>query len=81
MPTKEEDSPTFARKKNKAEQDIINGTIIGDIKILMIKALYGMYFELNPNAARVPNRVAPIVAKRAIIKLFLNANPQGFFVP
>ena len=66
--------------KNIAKPEIINGTIIGDIKILMIKALYGMYFELNPNAARVPNTVAPIVAKRAIIKLFLNANPQGFFV-
>ena len=32
-------NPTFAKKKNSADPDIINGTIIGEIKILIIKAL------------------------------------------
>ena len=81
IPIKEEDNPTLAKKKNRAEPDIINGTIIGDIKMLITKALYGIYFELNPSAARVPKIVAPIVEKKAIIKLFLNASPHGFFVP
>ena len=35
----------------------------------------------NPKAATVPNRTEPNVAKIAIIKLFLAARPQGFFVP
>ena len=32
-------------------------------------------------AATVPKRTEPIVAKIAIIKLFLAAKPQGFLVP
>ena len=39
IPINEEDNPTFAKKKNSADPDIINGTIIGEIRILIIKAL------------------------------------------
>ena len=55
--------------------------IIGEIKRLIIAALYGIYFELNPRAANVPIAVAPIVAKKPINKLLRKAKPQGFFVP
>ena len=47
----------------------------------MNAALYGMYLLLKPNAATVPSTVDPIVAKKAMIKLFLVASPQGFLVP
>ena len=40
-----------------------------------------MCLLLNPNAATVPKRTEPIVAKIAIIKLFLAAKPHGFLVP
>ena len=39
-----------------------------------------MCLLLKPRAATVPKRTEPIVAKIAMIKLFLAANPQGFFV-
>ena len=35
--------------------------------MLIISALYGMYLELRPSAARVPRAVAPIVANIPII--------------
>jgi hypothetical protein len=40
-----------------------------------------MCLLLKPKAATVPRIVDPIVAKKAIIKLFLVAKPQGFLVP
>ena len=40
-----------------------------------------MCLLLKPKAATVPSITEPIVAKIAIIKLFLAANPQGFLVP
>ena len=73
--------PTFAMKKNIAVPEIIKGTIMGEISKAMNAALYGMYLLLKPNAATVPRTVDPIVAKKAIIKLFLVASPQGFLVP
>ena len=73
--------PTFAIKKNIATPEIISGTIIGEIKIAIIKPLYGICLLLKPNAARVPKIIDPKVANIAIIKLFLAANPHGFFVP
>jgi hypothetical protein len=39
MPSIEEDKPIFAKKKNSAEPDIINGTTIGEINMLIISAL------------------------------------------
>ena len=47
----------------------------------MNAALYGICLLLKPSAATVPNIVDPIVAKKAIIKLFLVARPHGFLVP
>ena len=41
---------------------IISGAIIGEIKIAIIKPLYGMCGLLNPNAANVPKAVAITVA-------------------
>ena len=73
--------PTFAMKKNIAVPEIIKGTIMGEISKAMNAALYGMYLLLKPNAATVPRTVDPIVAKKAIIKLFLVASPHGFLVP
>ena len=73
--------PAFAIKKNIATPEIIKGTIIGEISIAMIMPLYGMCLLLNPKAATVPSNTDPIVAKIAIIKLFLAAKPHGFFVP
>ena len=81
MPGKLEDRPTSDKKKNNAEPDIIKGTIIGDIKTPIISPLYGINRLLKPKAAKVPNAVAPNVAKKAIIILFLKAKPHGFFVP
>ena len=40
-----------------------------------------MCLLLNPTAARVPISTEPIVAKKAIIKLFFAAKPHGFLVP
>ena len=73
--------PTFAMKKKIATPEIINGTIIGEIKVAIIIPLYGICLLLNPNAATVPRRTAPIVANIAIKKLFFAASPHGFFVP
>ena len=47
----------------------------------MKAALYGICLLLKPSAATVPSIVDPIVAKKAIIILFLAANPHGFLVP
>jgi hypothetical protein len=65
--------PALAIKKNIATPEIIKGTIIGEINIAIIKPLYGMCLLLNPNAATVPSKTEPIVAKIAIIKLFLGS--------
>ena len=73
--------PTFAIKKKIAVPDIIRGTIIGEINKAIKAALYGMCLLLKPKAATVPRIVDPIVAKKAIIKLFFVASPHGFFVP
>ena len=48
--------------------EIINGTIIGDIKMAIITRFAGTWLWLNPIAARVPNDTEIIVAKGAIIK-------------
>ncbi len=56
-------------------------TIIGEINTAIINPLYGICLLLNPKAATVPSITDPIVAKIAMIKLFLAANPHGFFVP
>ena len=73
--------PTFAIKKKIATPDIINGTIIGEIKTAIIKPLYGMCLLLSPRAASVPKIIDPIVANIAMIKLFFAASPHGFLVP
>ena len=73
--------PALAMKKNIATPEIINGTIIGEMSTAMINPLYGICLLLNPNAATVPSKTEPIVAKIAIIKLFLAAKPHGFLVP
>ena len=39
IPSIEEDKPIFAKKKKSAEPDIINGTTIGEINMLIISAL------------------------------------------
>ncbi len=64
-PVNDEANPTLASEKKIAEPEIIRGIIIGEIRILMINDLYGIYLLLNPNAAIVPKVVAPIVAKNA----------------
>jgi hypothetical protein len=40
-----------------------------------------MCLLLKPTAASVPISTDPMVAKKAIIKLFFAAKPHGFFVP
>ena len=74
-------SPAFAIKKKIATPEMINGTIIGEIKVAIINPLYGICLLLNPNAATVPKITEPSVANIAIIKLFFAARPHGFFVP
>ena len=81
MAEKVDARPALAKKKYKADPEIIKGTIIGEINMLIIKPLYGIKRLLNPNAAKVPNAVAPNVEKKAINRLFLKASPHGFFVP
>jgi hypothetical protein len=78
IPVNVADNPTFAIKKNIAVPDIINGTIIGEINNAMNAALYGICLLLKPKAATVPRIVEPIVAKKAMIKLFFVASPHGF---
>ena len=56
--------------------EMINGTIMGEIRIAMIKDLNGISARLKPKAAMVPSVVEIIVAKTAIIKLFLTAPCQ-----
>ena len=73
--------PALAIKKNIATPEMISGTIIGEISIAIINPLYGICLLLNPKAATVPSKTEPIVAKIAIIKLFLAARPHGFLVP
>ena len=73
--------PAFAMKKNIATPEIINGTIIGEIRVAIIIPLYGICLLLKPNAANVPKIIDPIVANIAIIKLFFAASPHGFLVP
>ena len=73
--------PTYAMKKKIATPEIIRGTIIGDIKVAIIRPLYGICLLLKPRAAKVPSIIDPIVANIAMIKLFFAANPHGFFVP
>ena len=73
--------PALAIKKKIATPEIIKGTIIGEIKVAIIKPLNGICLLLNPNAATVPKRTDPSVANIAIMKLFFAAKPHGFFVP
>ena len=74
-------NPIFAMKKKIATPEIIRGTIIGEIKVAIIKPLNGICLLLNPKAATVPKITDPIVANTAMIKLFFAASPQGFLVP
>jgi len=50
---------------------IISGTIIGEISRLIKGTRNGVWGRLNPQAARVPKKVAKMVAKKPIIMLFL----------
>ena len=47
------------------------GTIIGEMRRLMIGSRHGMCGRLRPSAARVPSRVASKVAETPMTKLFL----------
>ena len=65
IPGKVAANPSFAREKKIAEPEIIRGIIIGEIRMLIINCLYGIYRLLRPKAATVPRIVAPIVEKNA----------------
>ena len=56
--------------------EMISGTTIGEINKPIIVVLNGKSGLLNPSAARVPRKVAMIVEKNAIMKLFLIAPRQ-----
>ena len=55
---------------------MIRGTIIGEIKRLIINVLYGICSLERPKAATVPKNVEIIVAKKAIINEFFTAPCQ-----
>ena len=57
-------------KKKIATPEIINGTIIGEIRIDIIRALKGICGLLKPKAAKVPRIVATRVDIPPIKKLF-----------
>lgn len=50
--------------------EIIMGTIIGDIRTLIMVTRKGVYGRLSPHAPKVPNVVANIVEKIPMMKLF-----------
>jgi hypothetical protein len=52
--------------------EMINGTIIGEIRTPITADLYGICGWLRPSAAVVPRIVAKIVDAIAIMKLFLS---------
>ncbi len=56
--------------------EMINGTIIGEIRIAMTVDLYGICDRLSPSAPMVPSVVAISVANTAMKKLFLTAPCQ-----
>ena len=51
--------------------EMISGTIIGEIRMLMISARCGMWARDSPRAASVPRKVASRVEAMATRKLFL----------
>mgnify|MGYP003330844000 CR=1 FL=1 len=59
---------------------MIRGTIIGEIKRLMIRVRYGICGRESPREARVPRKLEIIVAKKAITTEFLTAPCQFKFV-
>ncbi|GIR89767.1 MAG: hypothetical protein CM15mP88_1360 [Pseudomonadota bacterium] len=73
-------SPAFAIKKNIATPEIINGTIIGDIKVAMINPLYGICLLLTKRSySSKKNRSQ--CSKYCNYKTIFAARPHGFFVP
>ena len=56
--------------------EMISGTTIGDISNPIIVVLNGKSGRLSPSAAKVPRKVAIMVEKNAIMKLFLTAPCQ-----
>ena len=50
---------------------MIRGTIIGEMRSPINGTRNGVWGRLKPQAARVPKKVAKIVAKKPIIMLFL----------
>ena len=55
---------------------MISGTIIGEIRILMMSVLKGICGRDRPSAPSVPKKVDSRVAKNAMMKLFLTAPCQ-----